>query len=117
MRIGIRKQRMTTRMNANSDLTLQSIQASIDLESNAVVFKNNPNIQAWLKPSSSNDRIRSQSSKLGLGFEFDLQEKPSTHKFMGEYGYMWAKQYHGNKYALPSIKEIFQGLYKLRMRN
>jgi hypothetical protein len=33
---------------------------------------------------------------------------------MGEYGYRWAEKHHGNKYALPSIKEIFKGLYNFK---
>ena len=36
---------------------------------------------------------------------------------MGEYGYMWAKRFHNNKDALPSIKEIFKGLYYLKTRS
>lgn len=74
-------------------------------------------MDAYLAPSAQNDRVRTQCSKLGYAFEFDLQDKPSTATFMGEYGYMWAKQFHNNKYALPSIKEIFKGLYHLRTKN
>lgn len=104
-------------MNANSMISLRSIQATINLENGAVAFKNNPNIQAWLKPSSHNDRIRTQSSKLGYAFEFDLKPRASSKKLMGEYGFLWAKKTHGNKHTLPSIKEIFMGLYNFKTIN
>ena len=43
-----------------------------------------------------------------------MSPKASSKKLVGEYGYMWAKKTHGNKQALPSIKEIFYGLYNFK---
>lgn len=61
-------------------------------------------------------RVRADSLKH-LGTEMILQKSISQendNKVIenGEYGYLWAEQYKGDKWALPSMQEVVSGLYK-----
>lgn len=87
---------------------------TLDVKESIACFDNNVTEVLCLNRTKDNDRTRCRrSSKTNNGEQFNLAAEQCALDFVkvdGEYGERWAEEEHGDRFALPSARELVEGL-------
>ena len=97
-----------------ADKKLRTLDLNLDLQEGIAQFEKNAKAVLSLNRSKNNDRSRSlYASMANRGTDFKLDpnsDKPDYFKLDGQYGEAWALTCKKDVKAIPSIRDVIDGL-------
>ena len=90
----------------------------IDVQDMTAVLNDHPDDLLQLIKSDFNDRTRFTKSKKAVGDQFDISAsggKNDQDKYenrISRYGFLWSDKVKGDRFAVPSLQEVLDGLYQ-----
>ena len=103
------------------DKLIRTLDLNLDIDEGIAQFEKNPNAVLSLNRSKNNDRSRSlYASMANRGQDFKLDPNTSERDYFkldGQYGEAWSLTIRENVKALPSARDIIDGLCDFYVEN
>merc|ERR1712137_974585 len=87
----------------------------LDIAQMTATLNDHPDEKLLLVRSEENDRTRITKSKKAIGDQFDISsisevEENKYEKRISRYGFLWSTEVKGNRFSLPTLMEVPNGL-------